>query len=193
MTKAPYDPRFEAVFRAAELNKQRHMVSGKELDLSDIPFSTVPAYGWEHAQHTMLLAAYIAQMVGVTKSYEMDAVKMAGLLHDLGREMPWQQPDPNHNIRSADKATAYLQKKFAPTSLIERVQVLIAQHDLRKEELPRDPLAMALWDADALEGWRLAPGTGEGMRVMQQRRFCTAFANDDSIKRHYARSRGWKR
>lgn len=178
------------------LARQNHQRSAafESTDLRDIPFSPVEHYGYEHSQEMSTVAHYIAEGLGVT-GLDLQAVKIAGLFHDLGREQPWQRADPDHQRRSADMAVTFLKgqgETWAKAELIEQVAWLIANHSLAGP-LPSDPRLQALWDADAYDAARFSPGTPEGMRIFRERtaRLCTDWAKNPENKRTWLKHRGW--
>lgn len=187
----------ERLLAQAEANQQR---SGTlpGLDLRDITWSEVEHYGYPHGQEVSMLAHYIGQFLGLPQSV-LERVKLAGLLHDCGRETPWQVPDPNHRLRSAEMAERFLRSQsevWHKQDLIDEVAWLIANHDLSAETLPTDPRLQALWDADSYDAARFSPGTEEGLKVFRSRtkadRLCTAWAKERDNKRTWLRHRGWE-
>lgn len=181
--------------QAAEMNRRRTGVLDGAVDLRDIPWPADPLYGYNHCQEMSMLAHYIGEGLGVSVA-DLQAVKLAGLLHDLGRQAPWGQPDPVHAARSADLAVAWLRSQnesWYRQELIEQVGWLISNHALTAKDLPVDPRLQALWDADAYEAARVAPGTPEGLKAFRTAtsRLCTAWAKDRENQRTWLRHRGW--
>jgi HD superfamily phosphodiesterase len=181
----------------AEANKQR-VSTLPGLDLRDVPWSNTPHFGYDHGQETSVLAHYIGESLGLSKS-SLEIVKLAGLLHDIAREGDWHKPDPGHQMRSAEKAVAFLRSQsevWHQQELIENVARLIANLDLSSNEKPVDPHLQALWDADSYESARLAPGEAAGLKVFRQRtaadRLCTPWARDAENKKVWLRYRGWR-
>lgn len=168
-------------------------VNVEEINILDVPWPEEP-YGFQHAQETAALAVHIAQTIGGISPTDLNALRFAGMFHDVCRARPWQEKDDGHSQRSADYLERFMQKRNDPTSLIERAVLLVARHDLSARELPRDPLAQALWDADSLEAARLSPGTPTGLRILRQRnaRLCTAFARERDNQATWMRHRGWQ-
>lgn len=186
---------FARMAQAAEMNRQRTGVLDGALDLRDIPWPADDLYGYNHSQEMSTLAHYIAEGLKVSAA-DLKALKLAGLLHDLGRQAPWGQPDPNHAQRSADLAGRFLRSQnetWFQHGLISGVEWMIAHHDLSAKELPTDPRLQALWDADSYEAARVKPGTPEGLKAFRTAtsRLCTEWARDKENQRIWLRHRGW--
>lgn len=189
--------RAQKMLQLAEQNKQR-TTALEGTDLRDIPFPNVEHYGHNHAQETSQLAYYIGQMLGLSDA-DLTLVKTAALLHDLGRETPWMIEDPYHNVRSAELATRWLrgqEQHWFRSEFIDEVGALISKHSLTSKTLPSDPRLQALWDAEAYEAARLAPGETEGLKIFRARtasdRLCSDWAKDVANKRTWLTHRGWK-
>jgi hypothetical protein len=168
------------------------------LDLRDVTWPEVEHYGYQHGQEVSMLAHYVGEGLGLPKTV-LERVKLAGLLHDLGRETPWQVSDPVHRMRSADIAVRFLRSQgevWHQKDMIDEVGWLIGNHDLSSPTLPTDHRLQALWDADSYEAARFAPGTAEGLKVFRARtlneRLCTDWAKNKSNKRTWLSHRGWK-
>ena len=208
-----FDPRVEAEIAAAARNRRidvkdgeldygagTGIVTGAEMDLTDVDWPTVPHYGYEHGRDASTLAMHIAKILGVTRPLDLDALRLAGMMHDICRVAPWErwalgaEADPNPGRRSAEFVERYMQKRNQPTELIERTVRLIIDHTLSAAELPRDPLLMALWDADALESARFAPGTSQGHNVWRARtsRLCVDWSKQKDTKAIWMRYGGWR-
>jgi hypothetical protein len=187
----------EKLLARAEANQQR---SGTlpGLDLRDVTWSEVEHYGYQHGQEVSMLAHYVGEFLGLPKNV-LERVKLAGLLHDIGRENPWQVADPNHRLRSADLAVRFLRSQnevWHQQDLIEEVGWLITNHDLSSKTLPTDPRLQALWDADSYDAARFAPGTSEGLKIFRERtrteRLCSSWAKEVANKRVWLNHRGWR-
>jgi len=186
----------EKMLARVEAN-QRRSGTLPGLDLRDVTWSEVEHYGYSHGQEVSMLAHYVGQWLGLSQNV-LERVKLAGLLHDVGRQTTWQVPDPNHNQRSADAAVRFLRSQgelWHQQDLIDEVAWLIANHDLSAKELPTDHRLQALWDADSYDAARLAPGTPEGLKVFRERtraeRLCTAWAKQRDNKQVWLKHRGW--
>jgi hypothetical protein len=171
-----------------------------QIHLGEIEWPDEP-YGVQHAMHTAKLALVILSHAFQEHDTPENqrALWCAALFHDLGRQTDFRVPDPTHNQQSAVLAGRVLKNpmhgvEFEAT-LHERVCKLIAQHSLLDDNLPTDPLACSLWDADAYESTRIMPGTHEGLTYMKKltnpERLCTPWAkNRDNLKR-YMQFKGW--
>lgn len=186
----------ERMMTLAQQNAQRS-VALEHVDLREIEWSQVPGYDYRHGQETSMLAAHIARILELPER-AFKSIKAAGLLHDLGREQPWQASDPTHGVRSADLAVKFLRAQEATrlnTELIDDVGWLLAHHDLSGER-PSDLRLQCLWDADSYEAARLAPGTPEGLKIFRARtsndRLCTDWAKSSENKKVWLAHRGWK-
>ncbi len=172
----------------------QRMVNVDEVNIYDVPWPADP-YGYSHGERTSALAVHIAKdCLAITNPNELNALRIAAMLHDVGRQEPWQRPDPEHARRSAAFTDRFLQNRNDPTSLIERTVRLVVDHTLERAELPRDPLLMALWDADSLESARFDPGNPEGLKIWTKRmaRMCTEYGRNKQVRRIALRERGWK-
>lgn len=132
---------------------------------------SMAAYGVDHATQMSQLAVIIAKHLGVTDPVDIKIVEGAGMFHDLGRTRPWQYED-NHAELSARRAEEAMRNDPALWSedrVREGVCHLILQHSLAAATRPTDARLIALWDADCFESVRLAPGTREGVSVMNRR------------------------
>ena len=134
----------DQLLRNAAANRERsgHL---EGLDISEIPFSKVEHFDYNHGLRTQMLAHELAaQWLEVTNIEQLRIVKTAALLHDLGREMPWQQADEYCGRRSAELAVKTLRAKkdtWWQQSLIAQVERIIGAHSLGNAELPHDPSA----------------------------------------------------
>lgn len=185
----------ERMLRLAQLNKVRTEVD--TIELRHIDWSPVPLYGYDHCDQMSQLAVQIGMTLGL-KEAELKIVKTAGLMHDIGRSAPWQQADEGHQQRSAELAERTLRQSasWAMTDFIGEVCKLIKENTLSSKTPPKNPLAQCLWDADALESARFAPGTTEGLKIWKERTdntlLCTPFARDREVKQRWLRHRGWR-
>jgi HD superfamily phosphodiesterase len=165
-------------------------------NLLAIVYPSVPGYGPEHGKHTSQLSVYCAATEGLTNVTEVETLKAAGLLHDLGRATPAGTPDRDHALRSAERADRAIRSDPSGSgqgALREAVCRLIAQHSLDKKDPPQDPLARALWDADSLEAARHAPNTARGRAFVVERyaRLLSPWARKKSVQVKWLKKYGW--
>lgn len=184
----------ERMFQAASHNKQMVGDITGASKLEHIAWPTVQYYGYDHARNTSRLAAHIASYLGLSER-DISIVKAAGLFHDIGRLEPWHKEDRDHAFRSASFAEEYMKKDpewWAQRDLHEEICRLIAQHSL-SGEAPRDPRAIALYDADCMEAARIAPNTIEGAKLMKQRmsQLQTEWARHSEHQQRWRTYRGW--
>lgn len=156
--------------------------SDSGIDLSAIEWPTVPHYGFAHGKHTMELALHIVERHSMEPTFvpyfegitpdDRRVLKAAALMHDLGRTRPWNVDDPYHAKRSAEMADEAMKKTrwWTEAHLRERVCRLILEHSLDPKEKPRDPLLMALHDAECFEAARFQREGQDGMMRMVKRR-----------------------
>jgi hypothetical protein len=158
-------------------------------------------FGVQHGMHTAKLALVIlSHAYGEHDTEENQRVLWcAALFHDLGRQTDFRTEDPQHNQQSAMLANRVLRSPAHgvefDAALHERVCKLIAQHALSDDTMPTDPLACALWDADAYESTRVMPGTHDGLTYMKKRtnpdRLCSGWAKDRENLKRYMQFKGW--
>lgn len=186
--------RAERMFQAAQMNNQRVGDIAGASSLENITWGEDP-FGYDHARQTSRLAVHIAEGLGVT-GRDLQIVKAAGLFHDIVRQGPWQQPDPGHAMRCAVAAEEFMCKDpewWSQKDLHQDICKIIAQHNL-EGEMPTDPRAQALWDADSYEAARFAPNTREGLEILKKRldNLCTQWAKLAEHQRRWRDNRGWK-
>lgn len=186
--------RQERMFQAAQANAQRAGDIAGASSLENIQWGEDP-FGYDHARQTSKLAVHIAEGLGLT-GRDLKIVQAAGLFHDIAREGPWQQPDPGHALRCANVAEDLMRKDpewWSQKDLHQEICTLIAQHNL-DGEIPTDPRAQALWDADSYEAARFAPNTREGLEILKKRleRLSTQWAKLAEHQRRWRDNRGWK-
>ena len=183
----------ERVFQAAQANANRVGNIAGATSLEKIVWQADP-FGYDHARQTSRLAVHIAESLGL-KDAQISIVKAAGLFHDLDRRGPWQQNDPTHAMRSAIAAEEAMRNDpewWTQRDLHEQICRLIANHNL-DSEIPTDPAAQALWDADSYEAARFAPNTREGAAILKKRmdRLTTGWARLPEHQRRWRDMRGW--
>lgn len=166
---------------------------GKAIDFPDLDY-----YRFDHGDKTAKLATVILSVQGprANTPQNMRAVWLAGYFHDIGRSQPWNADDPHHARRSADileRVLKTLPDVRGDDLLCSTACKLVAHHSSRPET--RDPLAMALWDADCFEAARFMPGTREGLVRLKERtalsNLCTDWAKSRDRLKTYMGFRGW--
>jgi len=164
--------------------------------LDEAKNKTLAEYDYYHHKWTSQLTVYIAEgFEGSLKpsARELQTLKTAAFLHDLGRREHWKKDDPGHQRRSADLAEAVLlnSPRWADRDGIAEVCKLIAQHSRTKK--PEGPLLTALHDAECFERSRLAPNTMEGIQAMKEGfdGVLTEWAKNSEHQARWRKLRGW--
>jgi len=220
MQRIHAEQRADGIMRGVAANQQRVGDIIGAADLSRIDWPEQAYYGWEHARDVSQLAVHIAQGGKATvgcdvdlTATDIDVIKAAGLFHDLGRTEEWTKPSPGHRFASAEHARKLMledAQAWFRRDLIDDVCRLITQHvmpsvdpegRLRDEqgnvierpELPTDPRLRCIWDAEAFEGMRFAPGTWEGSVVLKARlaHLATPWARVTEHQRRWREKKGW--
>lgn len=220
MQRIHAEQRADGIMRGVAANQQRVGDIIGAADLSRIEWPEQPYYGWEHARDVSQLAVHIAQGGRATvgcdadlTNNDIDVIKAAGLFHDLGRTEEWTKPAPGHRFASAERARKLMledAQAWFRRDLIDDVCRLITLHvmpavdpdgNLRDEqgrviahpELPADPRLRCLWDAEAYEGMRFAPGTWEGSVILKARlaHLATPWAKITEHQRRWREKKGW--
>lgn len=197
-----YDTQVEAegrfLERGARLAEHNQHLSPSVLfsNLLNIVYPGVPGYGPHHGKNTSQLAVYCAQVNGITDARELEALKAAGLMHDVGRAKPVGEQDRDHARRSAEMADRFARGDPAglhQRELREHACRLIAAHDLDAKTPPQDPLLRALWDADSLEAARHAPNTARGraLVVARYQRLLSPWARSVTVQQRWLEKYGW--
>lgn len=183
--------------RDANLRELNQHLSPSTLfsNLLAVVYPSVPGYGPEHGKNTSQLAVYCAATQGLTDVTEVETLKAAGLLHDLGRRAPAGEKDPNAPQRSAELADYAIRcdpSGSRQRELREAVCRLVARHSLDKDP-PQEPLLRALWDADTLEEARHAPNTARGRAFVVERyaRLLSPWAQRKAVQRKWLTKYGW--
>ncbi len=123
-------------YAAADLEEREAWNTGPD---DSIPFH----YRWEHVQHVVSLAIWLAGETGADR----EIVEAAAWLHDVRKR------ETDHAVRGAESAEAILRRTDFPQDKIAAVADAIRQHEgLTRDTLsPLEPLeAAVLWDADKL-------------------------------------------
>ena len=109
------------------------------------------SHGFAHAKRTMDLAERISREEGG----DIDVIRAAALLHDIGRENIFG--DPGHGKRGADISREILERLKVPWD-IEKIVEIVARHDDSGDEGEDEPLELVIVrDADRLELVRVSP------------------------------------
>lgn len=165
-------------------------------NLLNIVYPDVPGYGAQHGKNTSQLAVYCAQVNGIHDAREIEVLKAAALMHDVGRTRPVGEVDRDHARRSAEMADRFARSDPAGVvqrALREAACRLIASHDLSRKDPPHDPLLRALWDADSLEAARHAPNTARGRALVVERyqRLLSPWARSATVQKRWLEKYGW--
>jgi len=196
------------VMSDALANKQQNMMAGTPTLLGHIDFPELEHHGYDHAQQTSDCALRIFASLPLysegpswEQKLNLETVRLAGMMHDLGRHEDWPRKDPRHNERSAAIAEKLIRDdpKFAPDpamreKLAGSVPRIILEHDLNGAP-PQDPRAQALWDADSYEIFRFDVGEIKHLRGPAKERMgrlCTEWAKKIENQRRWRVYRGWQ-
>ena len=108
-----------------------------------------PAHNIEHVMRVYNLAINLAK----GEKIDLDVVKIAVLLHDIGGAQERKDPSgkPDHAIESAKLAKPFLIKLDLPENKIEHILDCIISHRYRSEQKPKTLEAKIVFDADKLE------------------------------------------
>jgi len=126
--------KIEAIKRFAE----KHLASDND-----------PAHNIEHVMRVYSLAINLAK----GEKIDLDVVKIAVLLHDIGGAKERKDPSgkTDHAIESAKLAKPFLIKLDLPRNKIEHILNCIISHRYRSEQKPKTLEAKIVFDADKLE------------------------------------------
>lgn len=165
-------------------------------NLLNITFPSIEHFGPEHGKQTSQLAVYCAATQGITDVTEVETLKAAALLHDLGRAKLWTEVDKDASARSAAKAEFFARCDPAGSSqraLREAVCHLIAQYVPDSKQPPQHPLLRCLWDADKLETARFAPNTSRGRVAVTEAftRLLSPWAQKKATQQKWLQKYGW--
>ncbi|MFY0543210.1 HD domain-containing protein [Brevibacillus sp. H7] len=105
-----------------------------------------PAHDWQHNLRVMSLC----ERIGREEGADMQVLRLAALLHDIGRAEERQTKQCHAEI-SAREAEVLLQAEGYPTELIAVVQKAILTHRFRKNNPPTTREEQILFDADKLD------------------------------------------
>lgn len=110
---------------------------------------TPPCHDFSHVERVLAIAERLAAEEGA----DLFVVRMAALLHDIGRGLePRIGPDPDrHEELSVELARPFLESLGLEPPLIERILSAVLQHRHRRGREPASVEAACLYDADKLD------------------------------------------
>ncbi len=107
-----------------------------------------PAHDWSHVERVYSLALKIAEK----EKANLFVVKLAALLHDIGRKQEMKNPKINDHAKiSEELALKILRKYKIDEQTIKQVLHCISSHRFRNNEKPETKEAKVLYDADKLD------------------------------------------
>ncbi|MBW5468654.1 MULTISPECIES: HD domain-containing protein [Brevibacillus] len=105
-----------------------------------------PAHDWQHNLRVMAMC----ERIGREEGADMEVLRLAALLHDIGRAEERQTGECHAEI-SARLAGEWLAERSMTEAFILRVQSAILAHRFRKERPPHTLEEKILFDADKLD------------------------------------------
>lgn len=105
-----------------------------------------PAHDWQHNLRVMAMC----ERIGREEGADMEVLRLAALLHDIGR-VEERQTGECHAEISARLAGEWLAERSMTEAFISRVQSAILAHRFRKERPPHTLEEKVLFDADKLD------------------------------------------
>ena len=110
---------------------------------------TPPCHDFSHVERVYALA----ERIGVKEGADLFIVRLATLLHDIGRGIEARiGPDPDrHEELSAELARPFLSSLDLPAELVDQVIAAILTHRHRRGRVPGSLEARCLYDADKLD------------------------------------------
>lgn len=106
------------------------------------------SHSWDHIERVYTLAVHIGSIEGA----DLRVVKLAAILHDIGREEETRNNGGLcHAVRGAELASQMLRKHALDEELITKVAHCIATHRFRTEHRPQTLEARIIFDADKLD------------------------------------------
>lgn len=111
--------------------------------------SQCAAHGFDHTERVYNLAIKIAE----TEDIDLEVVKIATLLHDIGgkRETDDNTGKIDHASESAKMARPILENLGYPEKKIKHIQDCILSHRYRNEHAPTTKEAQLIFDADKID------------------------------------------
>lgn len=174
---------------------------GRDTDGKLIEWPELEGYDEKHGINTARLSWVILSYTfpKLNQPKEQAILWTAALFHDLARREDFRAGDLVHAKRGAELLECILRNPThgveLDAELREAACRLVANHNLDAEQLPTDPLAQCLWDADAYESCRIRPGSHDGLMYLKKRthkdRLCTDWAKDRNNLKRYMNWRGW--
>ena len=124
------------------------------------------SHDWEHTERV----AKLAEHIGKKEKADMEIVKLAALLHDIGltqgRTVGLRRK--NHAKRGAKMARALLRQFELETERIEKIAHCIRCHRFREDGTPQTVEAKVLHDADKLDSIGADPTEKEAPSVSKR-------------------------
>jgi len=119
----------------------------KEIVVKELAFCS--AHNFDHVMRVYNLALHLAE----NKDVDLDVIKAAVLLHDIGGKKEVDDPTgkTDHAIESAKMAEPILNNLGYSKDKIKHVQDCIISHRYRTENKPQTKEAKIVFDADKLE------------------------------------------
>ncbi|WP_039960301.1 HD domain-containing protein [Brevibacillus sp. BC25] len=105
-----------------------------------------PAHDWQHNLRVMAMC----ERIGREEGADMEVLRLAALLHDIGRAEERQTGECHAEI-SARLAGEWLSERSMTEAFISRVQSAILAHRFRKNRPPHTLEEKVLFDADKLD------------------------------------------
>ena len=107
-----------------------------------------PSHDWSHVKRVYELCIYI----GKKEKANLDILKLAALLHDIGRRDEEKDPDNlDHSKISSILSSKILNRYNLNGEIENQVVHCILSHRFRKEQKPETLEAKILYDADKLD------------------------------------------
>ncbi|NQU79228.1 HD domain-containing protein [Candidatus Woesearchaeota archaeon] len=106
------------------------------------------SHDWEHTERVYNLCVSIGEKEGA----DMDLLKIAALLHDIGREeQDKAKGKVCHAERGAEIASEILKQHGLDDEKVDRITHCIQCHRFRNSNIPQSTEAKVLFDADKLD------------------------------------------
>lgn len=107
------------------------------------------AWGLAHSQRDYLLSLKLAEKDGVP--VDRDVLFAAAFLHDMGGFPPYEKPNVDHAVRSAELVESILVPAGFPKAKIPAVQAAVLSHSYYDPNPPTTPEGIVLHDADTID------------------------------------------